>query len=113
MGIPTGGDENRKAEILAKSRKSQRDEGFEYAETQGTKIGVVVYAIVACILLIFSIPGRMDIVHTVAALSFAWVVGGTYSHYRFTKKKTFLICAIGSALATVANAIMVILPAFR
>lgn len=113
MSNPTNNSDNKKAEILEKSRKSKQDEGLEYAEKRGNKIGVIVYAVVAAILLIFSIPDRMDIVNAIASLSFAWVVGGTFSHYRFTKKKSYLIYAIGSAIATIAYALMVVLSAVQ
>lgn len=102
--------DNRKAKILEKSRMSKKDEGFEYAENRGTKIGVAIYAIVAFILLVFSIPKHMEVANTIASLSFSWVVGGTFSHYRFTKKKSLLICTIASAIATIAHALMVLLP---
>ena len=104
---------NRKEELLAKSRMAKQDEGVEYAEGRGNKIGVMIYAAVAAVLLVFSIPDRTDISGTVAALSFAWVVGGTFSHYRFTKKKSYLVCVIAAAAATIGNMLLVIFPAIR
>jgi hypothetical protein len=100
-------DDSRKAEILAKSRVAKRDEGFDHAEKQGNNIGVIIYAVVAAILLIFSIPNHPNIANTVAALSFTWVLGGTISYYHFTKQRAYLICAIASAIATVTFALMV------
>jgi uncharacterized membrane protein len=101
--------DSKKAEILAKSRKAKRDEGFDYAETRGNKIGVFVYAVVAAVLMIFSFPDHADIFNAIAALSFAWVVGGTISYYRFTKKKVYLLYAIASAIVTTAFTLLVIL----
>ena len=102
-------NENKKAEILAKSKKNGKDEGMENADYRGSKIGVIIYAVIAFFLMIFSIPDRMDIVNTIAALSFAWVVGGTFSHYRFTRDKFYLAYFIASAVAAVAFALMVII----
>ena len=101
--------ESRKAEILAKSKKAKKDEGMEHADYRGSKIGVIVYAVVAFGLMIFSRADRMIVVNTIAALSFAWVVGGAFSYYRFTRKRRYLVCAIASAIASVAYALMAIL----
>ena len=102
-------NENRKAEILAKSKKAKKDEGMENADYRGSKIGVFVYAGVAFFLMIFSMPDNMNIVSAIASLSFAWVVGGTFSYYRFTKEKFYLVCVIASAIATIAFALMAVL----
>ena len=101
--------ENKKTEILAKIKKEKKDEGMENADYRGSKIGVIAYAVVAFFLVIFSIPDKMDIVNVIASLSFAWVVGGTFSYYRFTKKKSYLVCVIASAIAMVSFALMAIL----
>jgi len=53
MSNPVENSENRKAEILAKSKKAKKDEGMEHADYRGSKIGVFVYAVVACFLVIF------------------------------------------------------------
>ena len=100
---------NRKAEILAENKKDQKDEGMENADYRGSKIGVIVYAVVAFFLVIFSIPAKMNLVNAIASLSFAWVVGGAFSYYRFTKKKSYLVCVIASSIVTVTFALMAIL----
>ena len=106
MSDPVRTDEDKKEEILERIRKSKKDEGMDYADYRGTRIGIIVYAAVAFVLVVFSVPDQMNIVYAIISLSFGWVVGGTFSYYRFTKKKIFLICAIASALVTVFNAIM-------
>ena len=63
--------------------------------------------------MIFSIPNRMDILYTIAAISFAFVFGGTFSHYRFTKEKFYLIGTIASAFSLVTFTLMVLLPAMQ
>jgi len=107
MSNPMDQYENRKTDILEKSKRTNKDEGFEYAEKQGNSIGVIIYAVVAAVLLIFSIPDKPIIANTVGALSFTWVTGGTLSYYRFTKQRAYLLCAIASALATICFIIMV------
>ena len=109
MNNPMENNENKKAEILEKSRNSKKDEGMEHADYRGSRIGVIVYAIVAFFLVIFSIPDNIKVVNAIASLSFAWVVGGTFSYYRFTKKKSYLVCVVVSVIATIAFALMVIL----
>ena len=109
MNTPTDNNNTGKMKILEKSRRLNRDEGLEYAEKRGTEIGVIVYAIVSFILMAFSIPNRMDIVSTIAAISFAFVFGGTFSRYRFTKEKFYLIGAIASAFSLVTFTLMVVL----
>lgn len=105
--------ESKKTEILEKSRKSKLDEGMEYADLRGTKTGIVIYAIVAAVIIGFSIPDHIIVVNAIASLSFAWVVGGTLSYYRFTKKKAYLLCIIASIAATIAFTLMVVLEAIR
>ena len=58
MSTPTDNSNSSKMEILEKSRRLKQDEGLEYAEKRGTQIGVIVYAVVAAILMIFSIPNQ-------------------------------------------------------
>ena len=41
MSVLPDNNENRKAELLAKSRTSQHDEGYEYADYRGAKSGVI------------------------------------------------------------------------
>ena len=113
MHTPTDDSKNSKAGILEKSRRLKQDEGLEYAEKRGNQIGVIVYAIVAAILMVFSVPDRMDVVYTIAALSFAFVLGGTFSLYRFTKERFYLMGAVASAFSLVTFTLMVILPAMQ
>ena len=113
MDRPTGSDDSNKADILTKSRKLKQDEGLEYAEKRGNKIGVITYAIIAAVLMIFSVPNQMNVVYTIAAISFAFVFGGTFSYYRFTKEKLYLISAVASAFSLLAFTLMVILPAVQ
>jgi|GEM_PF-1231930 len=110
MNSPVDNKVSKKEEILEKSRKSKHDEGWEHAERRGNKIGVIVYAIVAFILIIFSVPHQMNVVNIIAALSFAWVIGGAFSYYRFTKKRIYLIGSCCAAITTIYYALMVIFP---
>ena len=111
MSNLTDVDDSKKSEILIKSRATKQDEGMEYADLRGTKTGVIIYAIVAAVLICFSIANHIIVVNAIASLSFAWVVGGTLSYYRFTKKKVYLLCVVASIAATIAFALMVVFEA--
>ena len=49
-----------KEEILRKSRNGKRDEGVLFAEMRGQQLGIVLFATVAGVLALFSIP-RQDL----------------------------------------------------
>ncbi|MCL2718938.1 MAG: DUF6442 family protein [Lachnospiraceae bacterium] len=106
-------NEKQKEEILAKIRMSKRDEGMENADIKGTKIGIIAYAVISFILILFSLPDQMNIVYTIAALSFTFCFGGTVAHYRFTKNKLYLLGAVWSVIATIMFALMVILSVMK
>jgi hypothetical protein len=105
MDDPWKTNENKKAEILEQNRRSKNDEGMEYADYRGSRIGIILYGIVALFLIVFD----RTIASAIASLSFAWVVGGTFSYYRFTKEKVYLVCTIFSAIVVVAFALLFIL----
>ena len=102
-------NKNKKEEILERSRKSGKDEGLDFAEMRGNKIGVVIFAVIAFILAVFSGPDQIKVVYTIAALSFSVVLGSTFSMYRFSKKKIYLFGIAVSAYATVVFTLMVVL----
>jgi hypothetical protein len=110
MNDSTENNADRKEEILAKSRNSKQDEGKEFVEKKANRIGAVAFGVIALILLVFSVPSQMNVVNTIAALSFAFCIGGCIAPYRFTKKKSYLVGAIASAVAAIAFTLMVILP---
>ena len=110
MSNPMESNRNRKEEILEKSRRAHKDEGVEYAEKKGVKLGVIAFAVTAFGLLIFSIPNHLNVVYAIASLSFSFCFGGAFENFRFTEKKIYLLSAIGSVIATIAFALMVIIP---
>ncbi|MCL2108268.1 MAG: DUF6442 family protein [Oscillospiraceae bacterium] len=101
--------ENNKAEILEKAKSLNKDEGLEFAEVRGGKAGIIMSAVVGFLLILFSLPENKNVVNAIVALSFAWLAGGTFSYYRFTKKKIQLLLFILSVIATVFYFLMAIL----
>jgi len=98
MNNSTGTD-NRKEEILARSRQSGNDEGVEYAQIKAGRLAWVTVIPVALILFItaqFSdIPNIFNIVITVfcATLFSAHIAIPIYA-YQFSKQKKYLYEAI-------------------
>ena len=99
----------KKEEILERNRKSKKDEGLDFAEIRGSKAGFIIFGVAAFILMLFSVPDQMNVVYTIAALSFSVLLGVTFSMYRFSKEKLYLIGAAVSAYAAAVNILMVIL----
>jgi len=95
---------NRKEEILEKSRKSNRDEGVEYAKRQGDSIGRLVVFFAVCIPLsvISALSGHMSTVWALEAVSCAFWFGEVFAYYRFTKKKSYMIKTVCAALLLIA-----------
>ena len=94
---------NRKEEILAKSRASSNaynDEGMKNAQNKGSKLGIY-YAgtIVGVPLLVLSLfAGETLVVYALLLLYFAFGVGEFVPIFRFTKQKRYMIAAAVMAL---------------
>jgi len=90
---------NRKEEILARSRKSGNDEGVEFVQAKGLRQGWLALAIVASVLLVFARLSDIEyafdlILNSVVASVLASFVASPISAYRFTKDKKHLLEAI-------------------
>ena len=87
---------NRKEEILAKSRKAKKDEGIEYAIDQGAKKGnYYAIEIVGSLLFFLSlISGQMLVVYALAAVILASWLGEFITKYQVLTQKRYLIAAI-------------------
>jgi len=91
-----------KEKILEISRKSKQDEGMEYAENQGRKIGYVVISALYIVLVVFSLFfGQTGTLHAMFTLFWAFVAAEAYGKYRFTGKKTFKVTVIAGSIASV------------
>ncbi|MCL2402447.1 MAG: DUF6442 family protein [Oscillospiraceae bacterium] len=89
-----------KEEILAKSKQSNKDEGIEYAVTQGAKKGNYFgIEVVGWLLLVFSlINGQMLAVYALSSVILASWFGEFLAKYRFLNQKRYLIAAICFAI---------------
>ena len=96
-------DDNRKEEILARSRKSNKDEGVEYAALKGNKLGETTMAIVVIPILAFAILIReFTAFFAVGAAIAAFTFAQCLAEYRFTKRKYHLAWTIFMVMATIA-----------
>ena len=95
--------DNRKEEILAKSRESGNDEGMDYVENKGSKWGVyVACTIVGGPLAFLSlIAGEMPTFFALLTLYVAFGAGELFAAYRFFKQKRYLIGTVVIALLTI------------
>ena len=94
--------DNYKEEILAKSRKSGKDEGMEYAQLKGNKIGE--YTMLATVIPIMAFTvlfGELVALFAVTATILGFAVGQCFVKYRFTKRKSHLAWTVGIAIVTV------------
>ena len=99
-------NDNRKEEILAKSRKSGNDEVMEYVKNNGSKMGVyVACTIVGAPLAFLSlIAGEMPTFFALITIYVAFGAGELFATYRFFKQKRYLIGTIVIAFITIGIA---------
>ena len=90
------GNESRKEELLAKSRRSSKDEGVEYAVTQGAKKGnyFAIEVIGFPLLLLSIITGQMLATYALSSVILASWFGEFLAKYRILNQKRYLIAAI-------------------
>ena len=99
-------------EILARSRSEHRDEGMEYAENLGRKIGFSAFCCVFLILILFQFFTGGE-VEGFLALFWAFLAAEALPNYQFTRKKSYLITAICGALASLLFLVDFMLDALR
>ena len=101
-------DEQRKEEILAKSRKLGNDEGIEYVENKGSKMGIYVAGTIVGAPLAFLslLAGEMPTFFALVTLYIAFGAGELFAKYRFFKQKRYLIGAAVIALIVIGIAVM-------
>jgi len=102
MGNFTEQNGSRKEEILAKSRNAKKDEGMEYAQVKGRRLGEYTLVAVLIPILVFALLRREFVAfHAVAATLFASVFGQCLMEYRFTKRTYHLIWTVGMAMGAI------------
>jgi len=99
--------DNRKEEILAKSRQAQEDEGIEYAIAEGAKkANNYAIEVVCMVLFVFSvITGQWPVATALATVAFAASAGEFIAKYRVLSQKRYLMAAICFTLFGIATAI--------
>ena len=99
---------NRKEEILAKSRASGKDEGKEYLENKNTKMGIYVAGTIVGAPLAFLslIAGETPVFFALITLYIAFGAGELFATYRFYKQKRYLIGAVVIALIAIVIAVL-------
>lgn len=82
-----------KAEVLAKSREENKDEGLENAKYKGHKIGMIVVSFMFVVLVIYNLVKELN---NYAIFALYWTYFGfeNYGIYKFTKHKVTLASAI-------------------
>lgn len=103
-----------KEEILAKSRQSFKDEGLEYAENEGRKIGFIAFTLLFVFLIIVSLFfGETSTSYAVSSLFWAFIAAEGYTKYRFLSKKVYLITLIAGSIASVLSVVNYVLAILR
>ena len=95
MNTHTNNNDNRKEEILEKSRQSQQDEGIEYAVRKGIELGNYYTTGAGFALIIFSTFAQQTLVmYAIFTLMGANAFGDFLAKYRYFKQKRYMIGAI-------------------
>ncbi|AYE33911.1 DUF6442 family protein [Clostridium septicum] len=101
-----------KEEILSKSRQENKDEGVEFIENEGRKVGYNVFCIVFIFIVVFnSFIGEQS--YAVFALFSVFMAGESIPKYKLTHKKIDLIIMIVSAIAAIISLVSFVLASLR
>ncbi len=90
-----------KDEILARSRKENKDEGITCAENRGRKIGISAFCFVFGFIVLFNFFNGQSS-YAPMAMFFAFIAAESYPMYSFTKNKGYLIPVVSGAAASIA-----------
>lgn len=98
----------KKEKILEISRNSNKDEGIEYFENEGRKIGFSVCCMLFIFIVIFNaFKGEQN--YAVSSLFWAFIATEAIPKYKFTHKKVYIITIIAGGIASIASLISFIL----
>lgn len=101
-----------KKEILKKSRVINNDEGVEFVENKGRKIGVsLIYCIIIFITIFNTLIGRKSL--EIFAIFWALTLTESIPKYRFTQKKIYLVTIISSLIGMIAALLGFIMVSLR
>ncbi|NYB75933.1 hypothetical protein HZF24_17425 [Sedimentibacter hydroxybenzoicus DSM 7310] len=102
----------KKEEILAKSRKEKKDEGFIDAKRRGEKVGIGAFCVVFAFIAIFSFANGQPI-HAPMAMFWAFLAAEAYPQYKFTQNKIYLVTVIAGTIACLASLGNVVMTTLR
>ena len=103
-----------KEEILEKNRQSQEDEGIEYAENQGRKIGFIAFSLLFVFLSLFNLFfGESSTYHAISSLFWAFIAAEGYGKYHFLKRKVYLVTVIAGSIASILSVANYVLTTLR
>lgn len=102
----------KKEEILKKSRNSNKDEGIEYVENKGRKIGFTAFCIVFIFIVLFN-AFRGEESYAVSSLFWIFIATEAIPKYKFTHEKVYLVTIIAGGIASIASLISFILVSVR
>ena len=97
-----------KQEILEKSRRQKTDEGVEYMENKGRKIGFTAFCMVYIFEVIVNSLKGNDI-YGISALFWTFIAAESIVKYTFSKQKSILALAIFSAVAAALSLLSFVL----
>ena len=87
--------DNRKEEILAKSRQSNKDEGIEHAVNKGARLGnYYTEAVGFLLILLCAMTGQILTMYALFTLYGAHAFGDFLAKYRYFKQKRYIMGAI-------------------
>jgi len=89
LGI-IGGNSMNKEDILKKSRNSNTDEGLEYFDNKGRKIGYIFFYVIAIFMILFGkYYGKES--HSVFTLLWLFTTVNTFVRFRFYHEKIYIL----------------------
>ena len=93
-------ENNRKEEILAKSRQAQVDEGVEYSLKEGIKLGhKYSFFLLGVLLWVSLISAQLVTFYALWAISSAQLMGESWVKYRHLGEKKYLINGVISGVS--------------
>lgn len=92
-----------KEKILEQSRNSNTDEGVEYFEIQGYKLGLSVCSALFIFITFFNALSENPHNYGVSALYWAFIAASVIPKYKFTQKKSYLAITVICGIASIAS----------
>ena len=106
--------ENRKDEILERSRNTINDEGYDNARKRGIDWGIAISAASTAVpLLVFSVfTQQYSVIFAILAMNGAFLAGRFFTIYRFAKNKQYIfltLCGVITAICSITSFVIWVL----